>query len=352
MKSAYQHYRRQAAVIVGLVFLVSGILKVSDPVGTGLIVAEYFKFLRLAFLVPLARAVGVAFSVAECAVGIGLVTGVMRRLMAWATFVLLGFFTLLTLILWIFNPPMDCGCFGEAFHLTHAQSFWKNVVLLAVSAIAFTPFRDFGEPAPRKWVGATLCTAAVLLASVYSNRHLPIVDFTAFNWGAQLFASLDDSADESDFRRAPMLSFRDAEGEYLDDYAADGKVVIFSVTNPGRARWEDLSVQCHQVEQAGALPLVLVSSYPEEMDRYAVPADLPLYYSDYKTLITLNRSNGGGAYFYAGELVHKWAFRDFPQTLPADLSEDPVALSSRHITRRRLTAQSFCVFVAAVLLLM
>ena len=39
--------RRLCAVIVGLVFFVAGILKLMDPVGSMLIVREYFSFLHL-----------------------------------------------------------------------------------------------------------------------------------------------------------------------------------------------------------------------------------------------------------------------------------------------------------------
>jgi uncharacterized membrane protein YphA (DoxX/SURF4 family) len=352
MKPSYQKFRRHTAVILGVVFLISGLLKLCDPVGTMLIVTEYFKFLGMPSLIPAAKAVGIAVACLECFVAIGLITGVLRKTTAIITYSLLGVFTLLTLALWIKNPEMDCGCFGQAIHLTHAQSFWKNVVLLALAVVAFTPFKDFGRPKGHKRVAAIVASLAIILAAIYSNTHLPVVDFTAFNWGSQLFASLDDNAEEADFRRAPILSFRDAEGNYLDEEAARGRVIIFSAFDAPKADWERLEQQYRLAQQTSARPMLLVSATGEEMASCPLPADIEPYYSDYKTLITLNRSNGGGTYFYHGEVVHKWAASSFPDKLQEDVADDPVALSTRHVTRRRLTAQGFCVGLLAIFLLL
>ena len=121
MKASYQRFRRHTAVILGIVFLLSGLLKLVDPVGTMLIVTEYFKFLGLPSLIPAAKGVGIGVACLECFVAIGLITGVLRKATAIITYALLIAFTLLTLALWIKNPAMDCGCFGQAIHLTHAQ---------------------------------------------------------------------------------------------------------------------------------------------------------------------------------------------------------------------------------------
>lgn len=390
MSSTYQRFRRLAAVLVGIVFMVSGLLKMIDPVGTMLILQEYFRFFHVPGLLPAAKGLGIALSVLETAVGVSLVTGVLRKISAILTYILLGFFTVVTFVLWVLNPTMDCGCFGEAIHLTHAQSFWKNVILLLLSVIAFTPFHDFGRPRKGRMVASVLTGLSLLFVVIYSNRHLPIMDFTAFDWGAELYASLDDdvAADnhykaayvyEKDgqegsfdltalpdstwtfvrvdtvFRKTtavsdeyPILSFRDADGVYCDRMAAEGNVVVLSVYDAAKAPWELVKEQYFSVLDAGGTPLVLVSAVPGDA---ALPQDLPLYYADYKTLITLNRSNGGGSYFNEGELVNKWSARHMPENLQADFAADPVDLSTHYIIRRRLRTQGFCVYLAALLLL-
>jgi hypothetical protein len=82
----------------------------------------------------------------EASTGAALVSGVFRKTTAIVTSALILFFTVITLILWIANPVMDCGCFGEAIHLTHGQTLLKNLVLVALALIAFIPFQNFGVP--------------------------------------------------------------------------------------------------------------------------------------------------------------------------------------------------------------
>lgn len=385
--------RRLCAVIIGITFLVSGLSKIIDPVGTMLIVTEYAKLLHLGFLIPAAKVIGVILSTLEALTGLALITGVLRKIAAWITYVLVGFFTAVTVFLLIKNPVMDCGCFGEAIHLDHLQSFIKNVALLVLALIAFIPMNDLGGPKPRKWVSFGLASLSVLYVVLYSNTHIPIADFTEFAPGAELMASLDDDIEadnhyepkfiyEKNGQRGtfplyalpdstwtfveadtlfvegigsssghPVLSFRDSQGEYQDRLAAEGKVVVFSVYEPGKAKWERIQKQYNQVSEAGGTPLLLVASYPLEIDKYNIPIDLTVYYADYKTLVTLNRSNGGASYFSEGELIEKWGQKDFPQDMEWHFSADPVERNSRFILKRRLKAQGFCLYLAALLLL-
>ncbi|MBP5373318.1 MAG: hypothetical protein J6Y31_00180 [Bacteroidales bacterium] len=385
--------RRFIAALVGLVFLASGLLKLADPTGTGLIVAEYGKFLHLGFSAGLAKGLGIVLSLGESLLGIALVSGVLRKIAAWATLVVLGLFSVLTLALWIVNPEMDCGCFGEAIHLSHAQSFWKNIVLLGLSLAAFLPLDSIGKPKARKWIAAGLATAGVLIGCIYSNRHLPLVDFTAFAPGAELFASLDNDYQESDgytpafvyekdgqqgtftldhlpdsswtFVRAdslyrlpigrseqkPILSFSDAEGNYKDEEAVLGKRVVFSVYRPEKVHWGRLQRHYNAAAKAGGRPLLLVSGTPESLDAVNVPIELEAFYSDYKTLITLNRSNGGASYFADGELIGKWAARDFPKDIAGQLAANPVDLSNHLSSTSRIKAQGFVLYLLAILLL-
>ena len=109
MNTSIFHYRlrRLCAFIVGLVFLLAGIFKLLDPVGAGLVVEEYYRFLHLDFLISSAKVVAVALALLEALLGAAMISGVWRKPVAVATTVLICFFTVLTFFLAIFNPSMD-----------------------------------------------------------------------------------------------------------------------------------------------------------------------------------------------------------------------------------------------------
>ena len=388
MKKAHHRLRRFCAVVISLVFLASGLLKLLDPVGTGLIVSEYFKFFHLGFLQGTAKALGMVLSLVEAVTGAALISGVFRKTTAVGTSVLVVFFTIVTVILWIANPDMDCGCFGEAVHLSHGQTLLKNIVLLALAAVAFIPFQNFGVPKKGKYVAFFLAVPSLIFALWHNARHLPMIDFTEFAPGKELFASLDNDYQEMDgktptfiyerdgqrgsfsldnlpdstwtfvavdtltrsgmYKSAskPVLSFRDAAGTYQDELAVLGKVMVFSVYDPAKADWDRIRSQAAEARSCGATPLIL--TVPGEN----APQDA--YFAEYKPLITLNRANGGATYFNEGELISKWSPRDVPdgEDLKWILDREPVGASIDFITGRRIKAQGFALYLLALLLLL
>ena len=166
--------RRFCGFLCGFVFFTSGILKLMDPVGTGLIMDKYLDFLHIGFLGFAAKGLGILFALAETTIGTALVTGVWRRLTAIAAISLQAFFTLLTLLLVIFNPTMDCGCFGEAIHLTHLQTFIKNIAICILLAIGFIPMRNLGRPVKRKYVSFSIVSISVCIEAIQCMSNLSL----------------------------------------------------------------------------------------------------------------------------------------------------------------------------------
>ena len=349
--------RRFSAVLVGFVLFLSGILKLMDPVGARLVVEDYLQFLHLGFLSGLAGLAGSGLALLETVLGAALITGVWRRLTAIVTGILLGFFTILTLILYIGNPPMDCGCFGEIVHLTHLQSLIKNVVLLLLWALASLPLNKLGPTRKVKYVSFSIVAVSVCLFMLYSSLSIPLIDFTPFKPGAEMMLpeEIEDPSDD----RTPTLSLSDATGEYVDSLMVSGKVLAVSVYMPEKLResdWERIGRVMRESATLGYNPVVLAAATPATMESLtAIPEVLSsTYFADRKKLLTLNRSNGGATYLDDGLIVAKWSRRRLPDRdkLAALSGEDAAESLLTENNGSRLKFQAFLLYVFAVMLLL
>lgn len=399
----FQRLKRFCAFVTGFVFFTSGILKLVDPVGAGLVMDEYFSFLHIGFLGFASKFIGTALAFTETVLGAAIITGIWRRSTALAAFIFQGFFTLLTLILVIFNPEMDCGCFGEAIHLTHLQTFLKNIVLCILLIVAYIPFKDPGEPKKIKYVSFSIIVLSISAFTIYSWMYIPMKDFTEYRAGAVLNAArayipeedlyeavfvyekdgkqesfslehlpdstwtfvktetiLKDGAQENGIN----LSIFDSENNYCDALAAEGKVMVISVydRNTDIRKWKKIASDTEKAVEAGFDTIILSASAPEQIDsvldnidpKDAETIKSHLYFSDYKTLITLNRSNGGCTYFYNGELICKWASRSFPDldSLKRTSEDSATEAYLERSTHKGLAFQGFLLYVTAVMLLL
>lgn len=376
MSKAHNRLRRFCAWILGVVFVMSGILKLQDPVGTGLTVVEYLKFLHVGFLSPAALPFGVALALVEALTGVLLVTGVWRKVGAASAGVLMVIFTILTAVLAIFKPEMDCGCFGEAIHLTHLQTFLKNVVLDALALVAFLPFRDFGEPRKVKYGCFGIVTLSIVAMSVYALMYLPPKDFTDYRPGASLSQAPEmvefsdvyvyekDGVQESfDLENLPDSSWTfvgveqssavDAGpclpvshfGQTADSLALAENLMVVSIYRPARLGDSDLEKIAafeQRARQAGYQTLRLSLDPDEE------------YTSDYRSLVGLNRSNGGVTLLSEGMVIRKWALRGLPsrERLEEISGRDATEMLIDGQTRGDMMAQAFLLYIFTVLILL
>ena len=110
-------FKRICVIILGLVLLVAGILKLMDPVGSGLVMDEYFNFFHLGFLKGASRIFASAFALIESVLGAALITGVWRKVIGIISGSLLAFFTLLTIILCVVIRGFVGAATGWLFQL-------------------------------------------------------------------------------------------------------------------------------------------------------------------------------------------------------------------------------------------
>lgn len=129
MKNIITQFSR---IFVGVLFIISGLIKLNDPVGFSYKLAEYFgePVFNLPFLVPFSLTLALFLVIVEVLLGIMLLIGYKSKFTIWSLLLMIVFFTFLTFYSAYFDVVKDCGCFGDALHLTPWQSFTKDVVLL------------------------------------------------------------------------------------------------------------------------------------------------------------------------------------------------------------------------------
>ena len=138
----------------------------------------------------------------------------------------------------------------------------------------------------------------------------------------------------------------------MDTLAIEGKVMVVSVYDPDMSakKWNRIENFIRRSQEAGFTTLLLTTSTE------GVPAGMAAsaFISDYKTLISLNRSNGGATYFNDGELVRKWARANAPSKTELDelQSTDATEIAIAKDSKGSLGFQGFLLYVFAVMLLL
>ena len=181
-------------IFVGILFIISGFIKLNDPLGFSYKLQEYFsaEVLNLPFLEPYALVISVLVVVFEVVLGVFLLIGYKPKFTVWSLLMMIVFFTFLTFYSAYFDKVKDCGCFGDALKLTPWESFTKDIVLLVFVLILFfgkayiTPvFKSLPTT-----VLALLSFIASLAFGYHVLMHLPSIDFRAYKIGDNLLTNM------------------------------------------------------------------------------------------------------------------------------------------------------------------
>ena len=186
-------------IFVGILFIISGFIKLNDPLGFSYKLQEYFsaEVLNLPFLEPYALAISVFVVVFEVVLGVFLLIGYKPKFTLWSLLLMIVFFTFLTFYSAYFDKVKDCGCFGDALKLTPWESFTKDVVLLALILIIFFG-RKYITQIFSPIVTNSIAALSLILSLAFGYHvlmHLPSIDFRAYKIGDNLLQNMSTPPD-------------------------------------------------------------------------------------------------------------------------------------------------------------
>lgn len=172
-------------IIVGVLFIFSGLVKANDPLGLSYKMQEFFEVWGWSFLDNYTLAMSVAMNAFEIIAGVAVLVGWQMRLFSWLLLLLIVFFTFLTGYALFSGKVRECGCFGDCIPLTADQSFIKDLVLLVLIGFIFWK-RNTIRPATNKMYSLVILFFAVIFSFAFQwfvLLHLPVKDCLPYKVG-------------------------------------------------------------------------------------------------------------------------------------------------------------------------
>src|SRR6195952_3210372 len=172
-------------MIVGLLFIFSGLVKANDPLGLSYKMQEFFEAWNWYFLNDYTLAFSLIMNVFEVLAGIAVIIGWRMKLFSWLLLLLIIFFSFLTGYALFSGKIKTCGCFGDCLPLTPAQSFGKDLLLLVLILVLMVSLKRIGSLLSS---GAAIVLLIIVIivstaGQLYVLRHLPFIDCLPYKKG-------------------------------------------------------------------------------------------------------------------------------------------------------------------------
>ncbi len=352
-------------IVLGLTFILSGFVKAIDPLGTQYKIEDYLGVLSLGGMLPdfVTLGTSVAISAIEFTLGVLLLFAISRRVISKVTLVFMTIMTLITAWLYIANPISDCGCFGDAIHLTNGETLLKNIIMLAMTAVVVYKPRDMIRTLSNgnSTIVINYSVLFILLYAAYSLYMLPQFDFRPYHIGANIEEGMKipEGAPQPEFETTFMMKKDGQTKEFtLENYPdstwefVDSKTIMvkegfvppihdFSILSlNGDDLTEDILQQkgytflliapyLEKADDSNFGPIDQIYEYAEEYGykfycltasgKQAIArwqdmtgAEYPFYNTDAVTLKTIIRSNPGMLLLKDGTVIQKWSHNELP----------------------------------------
>ncbi len=350
-------------ILVGLLFIFSGLIKINDPVGFSFKLEEYFgpTVFNIDFLLPYVLPLAIFIVVLEVLLGVFLLIGLKKELTIYSLFAMIVFFTFLTWYSAYFNKVTDCGCFGDAIKLTPWESFTKDVILLVLIVIIMIGLK-YIKPLFNNKLLYIFPSISLILCILIVNQvlsHLPLIDFRPYKVGANIidnmvipedskkavfrydwlfningekkvistsgnfpdsegtFVSVDTELIEEGYE-PPILDFSMELGDidYTDLLMKEQKLIIFVFYNISKTNNDAIVglketlelavINDYKVIGLTASGEIDVNSFESEND-----IDIDFYFCDETALKTIVRSNPAAIKLHEGTIIQKTHWNDF-----------------------------------------
>ena len=365
-------------LLVGILFIFSGIIKANDPLGLSYKMQEFFEVWNMPALDSYTLALSVIMIVFEIVAGVAVIVGWRMKLFSWLLLLLIIFFSFLTGYAVLSGKIKECGCFGNCIPLQAMGSFIKDLFLLLLIIILFFYRKEIVPSFTARASQLILALTVVLSFYIqwYVLRYLPLIDCLPFKKGANIFEkmkapagaiqdstvmnfvyeknkqTLEFTADKfpADFdssytfvKRYDKLDRKgNAEPEIKDFslFSESGTDTTMQVlSKPGyqlmlisrsfeksNPNWNKYFILLYSLAKSKGIPVYIVTSNRTEAMIYVTDnalSQLPVYGCDATAVKTAARADPTLYLLKKGTILNKWSYANLELAVPL-LAELPV----------------------------
>ena len=179
-------------LIVGVLFIFSGLVKAIDPLGLGYKMDEFFAKWNWDWAPKFSLSISMVMIAFEIFAGVALLLGWKPKLITRLLLLLIVFFTFLTGYAYLSGKFHSCGCFGDCIPITSGVSFTKDIILLVLIVFLCLQYKKI-QPLFSKMTNSLLLaitTAACFFMMFYVLRHLPLKDCLPYAKGKDILKQM------------------------------------------------------------------------------------------------------------------------------------------------------------------
>jgi len=371
-----------ARLLVGILFIFSGLIKANDPLGLSYKMQEFFEVWNMPALDAYTLGFSIVMIVFEILAGVAVILGWRMRLFAWLLLLLIVFFSFLTGYAVISGKVRECGCFGNCIPLQAMGSFIKDIILLLLIAVLFIYRNEIKTRLSSRSSLIILALTLIFSFAVewYALRYLPMVDCLPFKKNANILEkmkppagaipdssvirfvyeknhqTMEYTADEltadldSSYtfikRYDKLIRKGNAESEIKDfslisTFGNDSTVqilgrsgyqlMLISRSFPGKSQtWDKTFILLFTLAKSKNIPVILVTSNRAEaenwLNRNALNNDIPVFGCDATAVKTAARADPTLYLLKKATILDKWSYAHLDMAIPS-IAKLPLQLS-------------------------
>lgn len=405
MKVAKTIFVNICRTVIAITFILSGYVKAVDPLGTQYKIEDYLGAVGLSGVIPdwITLSSSVCLAAVEFILGVMIFFAIGRTIATKVSLVFISIMTLITLWLVIANPISDCGCFGDAIHLTNGQTLAKNVLLLMINLVlvwkpkSMIRFISDGNTI----IVFDYSVIFIIATSALSLYLLPQFDFRPYKIGTNIEAgmTIPDGAQMPEFETTFIMkkngvtkefdlnnypdstwefvdsktikirdgyvppihdfSIQKLSGEDITDSVLNKKGYTFLLIAPNLEEADDSNFgeidQIYEYAEERGYPFYcLTASSPKAIDQWRdiTGAEYEFCNTDAITLKTIIRSNPGLLLLKDGTIIQKWSHNKLPKEEALNAPLNKLSIGKQKSTSKTIKiAEILLLFILPIVLL-